>query len=110
MDRYMGQATRTSKLLIDLGARAQGGANSGKRTHLAATAALLNEARAFYLDFFLAHAEKFYERVAYYSEHHQQMRARAISAHELLTLPAFHTVLTPAHPCPWPVWGFSARF
>ncbi len=75
----MGQATCTTKLLIDLGARAQGGANSGKRTHLEATAALLNEARAFYLDFFLAHAEKVAERIAYYSEQHQEMREHPFS-------------------------------
>jgi hypothetical protein len=106
----VGQATRTTKLLLNLGERPQGGANAGKRTHLEATAALLNEARAFYLDFFLAHAEKFAERVAYYSEQHQQMRERAISAHELLTWAEFHTVSTKEHPDPWPGWNFSARF
>jgi putative transposase len=106
----MGQATRTTKLLIDLGARAQGGANTDKRTHLEATAALLDEARAFYLNFLLAHAEKFSERVAYYSEHHQEMRERAISANELLTWAEFHTVATNEHPDPWPDWNFSERF
>ena len=106
----MGQATRTTKLLLDLGEHTQGGANAGKREHLEATAALLNEARAFYLDFFLAHAEKVDERVAYYSEQHQQIRERAISAHELLTWAESHTVETRAHPDPWPGWNFSARF
>ncbi len=106
----MGQATRTTKLLIDLGARAQGGANTGKRTHLEATAALLDEARSFYLDFFLAHAEKLCERVAYYAEQHQEMRERAISANELLTWAEFHTVSTKEHPDPLPDWNFNERF
>jgi putative transposase len=110
MDRHMGQATRTTKLLIDLGARAQGGANSGKRTHLEATAALLDEARSFYLDFFLAHAEKLCERVTYYAEQHQEMRERVISANELLTWAEFQTVATKEHPDPLPGWNFSERF
>ena len=41
----MGQATRTTKLLIDLGRRDQGGANTDKRAALAATALVLNQAR-----------------------------------------------------------------
>jgi putative transposase len=106
----MGQATRTTKLLLDLGVRAQGGANTCKRTYLETTAALLDGARAFYLDFFLAHAEKFCERIAYYSEQHQEMRERAISAHELLTWAEFHTVATKEHPDPPPGWNFSERF
>jgi putative transposase len=106
----MGQATRTTKLLLDLGARTQGGANSGKRTYLEATTALLDEARAFYLDFFLAHAEKFAERVASYSEHHEEMRERAISAHELLTWAEFQTISTDEHPEPSSSWNFSKRF
>jgi putative transposase len=106
----MGQTTRTTKLLIDLGVRAQGGANSGKRTHLEATTALLEEARSFYLDFFLAHAEKLCERVAYYAEQHQEMRERAISANELLTWAEFQTVATKEHPDPLPGWNFSERF
>jgi putative transposase len=106
----MGRATRTTKLLIDLGVRAQGGANSGKRSHLVATAALLDEARAFYLDFFLAHAEKFCERVTYYAERQQEMRERAISANELLTWAEFQTIATKEHPDPLPGWNFSERF
>jgi putative transposase len=106
----MGQATRTTKLLIDLGARAQGGANTGKRTHLEATAALLDGARSFYLDFFLAHAEKLCERVVYFSEQHQEMREQSISTQELLTWAEFHTVSTKEHPDPSPGWNFSERF
>jgi transposase len=106
----MGQAMRTTKLLLDLGARDQGGVNTGKRTFLEATAALLNKARAFYLDFFLAHAEKFNEHVVYYSEHLQEMRERPISANELLTWAEFHTVETCEHPDPWPGWNFSEYF
>ncbi len=78
----MGQATRTTKLLLDLGKRRDGGANTGKRAALAATVEVLNAARSFYIDFFLAHAEKLSERVSYYSETHLELRTRAISANE----------------------------
>ena len=81
----MGQATRTTKLLLDLGNRRQGGANTEKRAALDATREVLNQARAFYIDFFLAHADKLAEKVTYYSEEHLEMRERLISAHELLT-------------------------
>src|SRR5712692_2584397 len=94
----MGQATRTTKLLLDLGKRDQGGANTDKRAALDATARLLNQARAFYIDFFLAHADKLAERVPYYSEKHLEMRERAISANELLTWAEACTVATAAHP------------
>jgi hypothetical protein len=106
----MGYATRTTKLLLDLGERRQGGANTGKRTFLDETVALLNTARAFYIDFFLAHADKLSERVSFYSEEHQEMRERAISANELLTWAEFHTVETKEHPHPWPTWNFSQAF
>jgi transposase len=106
----MGQASRTTKLLLDLGKRDQGGANSQKRAALLATAEVLNQARAFYLDFFLAHAEKLSERVTYYSEEHLEMRERLISAHELLTWAESATVATAAHPRPWEGWNFTERF
>jgi transposase len=106
----MGQASRTTKLLLDLSTRDQGGANSEKRAALAATAQVLNEARAFYLDFFLAHAEKLSERVTYYSEEHLELRERLISAHELLTWAESATVATVGHPHPWEGWNFSERF
>ena len=106
----MGQATRTTKLLLDLSERRQGGANTGKRTFLAETVALLDAARAFYIDFFLAHAGKLAERVAYYSEKHLEMRERAISANELLTWAEACTVATQAHPQPWEGWNFTQRF
>jgi hypothetical protein len=106
----MGQASRTTKLLLDLGKRTQGGANSEKRAALAATEEVLNEARAFYIDFFLAHAEKLTERVAYYSEEHLEIRERLISAHELLTWAESCTVETAVHPHPWPGWNFTERF
>jgi hypothetical protein len=61
----MGQATRTTKLPLDLGRRTHGGANTGKRAALDATVEVLNQARAFYVDVFLAHAEKLAERVPY---------------------------------------------
>jgi putative transposase len=106
----MGQATRTTKLLLDLGRRDQGGANTDKRAALDATALELTQARAFYIDFFLAHADKLAERVSYYSEKHLQMRERAISANELLSWAEACTVETKDHPDPWPGWNFSARF
>jgi hypothetical protein len=67
-------------------------------------------ARAFYVNFFLTHAEKLSERVSYYSEQHLQVRERAISANELLTWAECHTVATKEHPPPWPTWNFSACF
>jgi transposase len=106
----MGQATRTTKLFLDLGRRDQGGANTDKRAALDATALVLTQARAFYIDFFLAHAEKFAERVPYYSEKHLEMRERAPSAHELLTWAEAHTVATEDHPSPLEGWNFTERF
>jgi putative transposase len=106
----MGQASRTTKLLLDLGKRDQGGANTEKRAALLATAAVLTAARAFYLDFFLAHAEKLSERVTYYSQEQLEWRERLISAHELLTWAESCTVVTAAHPHPWTGWNFTDRF
>src|SRR6266487_370873 len=108
--RCMGQATRTTKLLLDLGKRDEGGANTDKRAALTATIEVLNAARAFYIDFFLAHADKLAERVPYYSEKHLEMRERAISANELLSWAETCTVETRDHPQPWEGWNFSARF
>jgi transposase len=106
----MGQVTRTTKLSLDLGKREEGGANSEKRAALDATAEVLTRARTFYLDFFLAHADKLSERVTYYSEEHLELRERLISAHELLTWAEACTVETAAHPHPWAGWNFSQRF
>jgi transposase len=106
----MGQATRTTKLVLDLGERRHGGANTGKRTFLNETLALLTAARPFYIDFFLTHTDKLAERVSYYSEKHLEMRERAISANELLTWAEACTVATKDHPHPWPGWNFSERF
>ncbi len=106
----MGQASRTTKLILDLGNRTRGGANSEKRAALDATGALLNQARAFYIDFFLAHADKLAEKVTYYSEEHLELRERLISAHELLTWAEGCTVETNAHPHAWIGWNFTERF
>lgn len=76
----MGQAIRTTKLPLDFSKRTQGGTNTRKRAYLEATVQALDTARAFYVAFFLAHSDKFSERVPYFSEHHQQMRGRLISA------------------------------
>ncbi len=86
----MGQATRTTKLPLDLGNRTQGGTNTGKRAYLQATAWILDAARAFYVAFFLAH--------------------RQISADKVLTWAEFQTVETKEHPHPLPDWNFSRAF
>src|SRR6266446_619605 len=106
----MGQATRTTKLLLDLGNRRQGGANTGKRAALDATIGVLNGARAFYIDFLLAYADKLSERIPYYSEQHLEMRERAISANELLTWAEACTVETREHQKAWKGWNFTQRF
>ena len=106
----MGQATRTTKLPLDFGKRRQGGANTGKRAYLEATVWVLDAARAFYVAFFLAHAEKVTERVSYFSEQHQAMRERLISADKLLTWAEFQTVETQEHPHPLTEWNFSQAF
>src|SRR5215472_5641294 len=106
----MGQATRTTKLTLDLDTRNVGGANTGKRASLLTTIEVLNQARAFYVDFFLAHADKLAERVSYYSEKHQELRERLISPNELLTWAESNTVATCEHPHPLPAYNFSARF
>ena len=106
----MGQATRTTKLPLDLGKRTQGGANTGKRAYLEETVEILNAARAFYVAFFLTHPDKLTERVSYFSEKQQEERERQISANELLTWAEFQTVETKEHPNPLPSWNFSWAF
>ncbi len=106
----MGQAARTTKLLLDLSTREQGGANAGKRTHLAATVAILNAARRFYLVFFLAHPDKLTERVEIIAKKTGEVREGVISAENLLTWAEFQTVATREHPDPLPDWNFSQTF
>jgi putative transposase len=106
----MGQATRSTKLFLDLGKRDQGGANTGKRTYLEETARLLDAARAFYVAFFLAHPDKLEEKVRYFSEHLQEERERLISPNELLTWAETLTVETAAHRSPLPAYNFSQQF
>ena len=106
----MGQATRTTKLLFACGKREEGGANTSKRAYLEETDTILDAARGFYVDFFLSHTDKVTERVPYFSEHHQAMRERLISADKLLTWTEFQTVETAEHPQPLPNWNFSRAF
>src|SRR5712692_5892867 len=106
----MGQTARTTKLLLELGARDQGGVNSRKRWYLEETVALLNAARAFYLEFFLAHPNKLMERVEVISKQTGEVRERLISADSLLTWAEFQTVATVEHPDPLPAWNFSKAF
>ena len=82
----MGQASRTTKLLLDLSDRGEGGANSSKRAYLEETVKILDAARAFYLAFFLAHPDKLTERVRYFSEKHQEERERLISSQRIVDL------------------------
>ena len=106
----MGQTARTTKLLLDLSTRDQGGPNPGKRSHLTETVIILNAARRFYLDFFLAHPDKLMERVEVISKKTGEVREGVISADHLLTWAEFHTVETPDHPTPLPDWNFSRAF
>ena len=106
----MGQASRTTKLLLDLSERTRGGVNTSKRAYLEETAKVLDAARAFYLAFFLAHPDKLTERVRYFSEKHQEERERLISPNELLTWAESLTVVTAAHPHPLPSYTFSEQF
>ncbi len=106
----MGQAIRTTKLLLDLGQRANGGANTGKRAYLEATVQVLDAARAFYVAFFLADPDKLSEQVRYFSQKHQEERERLISADRLLTWAEFQTVATAEHPEPLAAWNFSQAF
>ncbi len=106
----MGQATRTTKLPLDFSKRTHGGANTGKRAYLEATVQVLNTARAFYVDFFLAHQEKLSQRVPYFSQKHQEERKQLILADKLLTWAEFQTVETKDHPDPLPDWNFSQTF
>src|SRR5258708_6341590 len=106
----MGQTTRTTKILLDFSGRSQGGANPGKREHLAATVEILNAARRFYLDFFLAHPDKLTERVEVISKKTGEVRAGVISADNLLNWAEFQTIETAEHPDPLPDWNFSKAF
>ena len=72
----MGHATRTTKLSLELGGRGQGGVNAAKRAALNATVRVLTQARSFYIDFFLTHADKLAEHVPAYSERHLEMLER----------------------------------
>src|SRR5258708_4651068 len=106
----MGQTARTTKLLLDLRTREQGGANSHKRRYLEEMVAILDAARRFYLDFFLAHPQKLMERVEVISKKTGEVSERVISADNLLTWAEWHTVETASHPDPLPAWNFSKTF
>src|SRR5260370_8802491 len=106
----MGQTARTTKLILDLRARDQGGANSNKRRYLEETVTILDAARQFYLDFFLAHPEKLMERVEVVSKQTGEVREGLISSDKLLTWAEFQTVETREHPTPLASWNFSRQF
>jgi putative transposase len=106
----MGQAARTTKLLLALSKPEQGGANQGKRRYLEETVAILDAARRFYLDFFLAHPDTLLQRVQVISKKTGEVGEGLISADKLLTWAEFHTVETDAHPDPLPAWNFSQAF
>ena len=106
----MGKAARSTILALDLSPRACGGANTEKRAALEETTAILTEARAFFLDFLLAHNEKLTEKVVYFSEKHQELRERLLTAEELRSWLEQCTVSTKAHPSVPPEWDFKARF
>lgn len=58
----MGQAKRTTKINFNFAERTQGGTNNSKRDYLALTKQLLNNARTFYIDFFLMEGWDFSEK------------------------------------------------
>src|SRR6266542_4125391 len=98
--RKMGQAARTTKLFLDFSKREQGGTNAGKRESLSSTIAILNAARQFYLNFFLAHPDKLTSRVEVISTKTGEVRECLISADKLLTWAEYLTVATSEHPNP----------
>jgi putative transposase len=106
----MGQTARTTKLLLNLSERGSGGANRDKRRYLEETVAILDAARRFYLDFFLAYPEKLMERVEVIARQTGEVSERLISADKLLTWAEFQTVETDAHPGPLASWNFSKAF
>ena len=81
----MGQTARTTKHLLDFSGRASRRAHPGKREQLVATVELLNAARRFSLDFFLAHPDKVIERVEVISKKTGEVHEGLISADQLLT-------------------------
>jgi len=106
----MGQATRTTTLPLDLSPHEQGGSNAGNRAALVETLCLLTAARAFYLDFFLAHPAKLQERVEVVSSQTGEVEDRLISPEKLLASAESQTVVPHDHPEPLPGWDFSTRF
>lgn len=106
----MGQTARTTKLLLALAKREQGGTNRDKRRYLEETVAILDAARRFYLDFFLAHSEKLTKRVEVISKQTGEVTERLISADKLLTWAEFATVATAEHADPLSAWNFSQTF
>ncbi len=106
----MGQAARTTKLLLDFSKKKAGGANAGKRAYLEETVALLNKARAFYVDFLLAHPDCFHQKVLVQNKETKEWGEQPISSNRLLTWTEAHTVATSEHPTPDPGWNFSEQF
>jgi hypothetical protein len=106
----MGQTARTTKLLLNLSERGSGGANRAKRRYLEETVAVLDAARRFYLDFFLAYPQMLMERIEVISRQTGEVSERLISADKLLTRAEFATVETDAHPDPLASWNFSQAF
>ncbi len=100
----MGKAARSTILQLDLSARACGGTNTQKRAALVQTSTILTQARAFFLDFLLAHHEKLTERVPYYSEKDQEMREGLIPTNALRSWLEECTVSTKEHPHPFDGW------
>ena len=106
----MVETIRATKIEINLDNRDAGGTNTHKRKYLELTQKLLNEARAFYVQFFLSHPEKFEERVRYYSEKHGTYRERKLNSKELLSWAESLTVTTREHPDIPDGQNFSLKF
>lgn len=106
----MGRAKRTTKICFNFAERSQGGTNNGKMICLTLTKQLLNNARAFYIDFFLAHSNKMEEKVTYYLEKHEKFKERKLTSNELLTWVESKTISTRDHKTPLEGWNFSENF
>lgn len=106
----MGEAKRTTKLRFNTAVQQKGGMNAGKKENLYRTKEILDNARVFYCNFFLAHKDKMVEKVWYFSKKENKNKQRLINANELLTWAEFQTVRTKDHPQIDEKWDFGSQF
>ena len=68
----MGEAKRTTKLTLSFDPSNKKAMNSSKREYLELTKQILDKARVFYCNFFLANRNKLEEQVTYFSKKHKK--------------------------------------